>query len=250
MTKEIIAQQTKNWILVDGHTEKVFSQPECTQHKTATMKADELWAYVGETLPNARGGAKYFVNQHGQMLRIRNGKAKVFTWSSKQKQWRDARRIRYGQYVYTYVGAMHRLVAYAFLGDPPSSKHEVDHIDGNPANNEVSNLRWVTHSENISNKIRLVRLAHTCVAKHKVIKKPISRFQIVQYSLDMSQQLAKFKTFREAAAALGISTSAAKAMVRQTKKGNGKFKKSKTANFWLRRELLTTYEDVDIIVKK
>lgn len=233
MTKEII----KNWILVDGCTEKVFNQLECTQYKTAAMKADERWAYIGETLPKIRCGTKYFVNQHGEMLRIRNGKAKVFTWSSKQKQWKDARRIRYGQYVYTTVGSMHRLVAYAYLGNPPSSKHEVDHIDGNPANNDISNLRWVTHSENQSNSIRQSRLKHTWSAKHKVIKKPISRFWIVQYSLDMSQQLAKFKTFREAATALGISKSAVATMVRQTKKGNGKFKKSKTANFWLRREL-------------
>lgn len=43
---------------------------------------------------------------------------------------------------------VHRLVAHAFLGDPPSPRHEVAHNDGNPVNNCVENLRWATHAEN------------------------------------------------------------------------------------------------------
>jgi len=43
---------------------------------------------------------------------------------------------------------LHRLVAFAFLGLPPSDRHEVAHNDGNKKNNCVSNLRWATHAEN------------------------------------------------------------------------------------------------------
>lgn len=45
--------------------------------------------------------------------------------------------------------AVHRIVATAFLGDPPTKQHVVDHIDTNRQNNRPENLRWVTRLENI-----------------------------------------------------------------------------------------------------
>lgn len=41
----------------------------------------------------------------------------------------------------------HRLVAKAFIPNP-LDKPEVNHKDGNPLNNNLSNLEWVTSSEN------------------------------------------------------------------------------------------------------
>lgn len=46
---------------------------------------------------------------------------------------------------------VHRLVARAFLGPPPTSQHcDVHHKDGNPRNNRLDNLEYVTRSQNIS----------------------------------------------------------------------------------------------------
>lgn len=42
---------------------------------------------------------------------------------------------------------VHRLVALAFLGEPPAGT-VVCHNDGNPQNNHVANLRWDTQSNN------------------------------------------------------------------------------------------------------
>lgn len=47
----------------------------------------------------------------------------------------------------------HRLVALAFIGDAPSSGHQVNHIDGDRQNNHLSNLEWVTPVENSRHSI-------------------------------------------------------------------------------------------------
>jgi HNH endonuclease/NUMOD4 motif/NUMOD1 domain len=47
----------------------------------------------------------------------------------------------------SYMYQVHRLVALTWL-ENPNSKKIVNHIDGNKINNNVSNLEWVTHSEN------------------------------------------------------------------------------------------------------
>jgi hypothetical protein len=49
-----------------------------------------------------------------------------------------------------YKGRIHRLLAFQYLPNP-DDKTEVDHIDRNRANNDLSNLRWVSHKENANN---------------------------------------------------------------------------------------------------
>ena len=46
---------------------------------------------------------------------------------------------------------LHRLLALNFI-DNPNNKPDVDHIDRNKQNNDLANLRWVTHQENMENK--------------------------------------------------------------------------------------------------
>lgn len=48
---------------------------------------------------------------------------------------------------------VHRLVAESFLGPEPFPGAQVAHLDGDRLNNHVSNLRWVTRSENERHKI-------------------------------------------------------------------------------------------------
>ena len=61
---------------------------------------------------------------------------------------------------------VHRAVAELFIPNP-ENKPEVDHIDTNPLNNVVDNLRWVTSSENKRNELTRkhmseVQIGHVC----------------------------------------------------------------------------------------
>lgn len=46
------------------------------------------------------------------------------------------------------IKGVHRVVAEAFIPNPDNLS-DVDHIDGDMRNNHVSNLRWLTHGDNI-----------------------------------------------------------------------------------------------------
>lgn len=51
---------------------------------------------------------------------------------------------------------VHRLLAQAFIPNPDNLP-EIDHKDGNRANNAISNLRWCTTKENINNPVTIAR---------------------------------------------------------------------------------------------
>lgn len=49
--------------------------------------------------------------------------------------------------------SVHRLVCMAYHGMPPSTVHQVRHLDGNKLNNIPTNLKWGTPEENYADKI-------------------------------------------------------------------------------------------------
>lgn len=100
--------------------------------------AAEMWSYV-DGYPNyavsSRGRVRN--NNTGKTLKPQRCKNKRLTVSlcrfGKKKRFK-----------------VHRLVLESFVGLCPEG-YECDHIDQNPSNNHVSNLRWVTREQNLAN---------------------------------------------------------------------------------------------------
>ena len=76
---------------------------------------------------------------------------------------------------YMEIGSerVHRIVAFAFLGEPPTPQHIVDHIDTNRRNNRPQNLRWLTKLENaLNNPITRKKIEYLCGSIEAFVNDP------------------------------------------------------------------------------
>lgn len=75
---------------------------------------------------------------------------------------------------------VHRLVAENFI-ENPLAKKEVNHIDGNRTNNNVSNLEWVTGSENLLHSYRVLNRKPCLdgINKPRELQKVITKEQFI-----------------------------------------------------------------------
>ncbi len=83
---------------------------------------------------------------------------------------------------------VHRLVALAFIGPPPTALHEVAHRDGDPSNNVVTNLRWSTRSDNHADKV--AHGTHNRGERHPLSKLSDVEARAIRTSPRSSKQLA------------------------------------------------------------
>jgi hypothetical protein len=180
------------------------------------------------------GYENYYVNKHGHVFNTRTGKNlkpqiqrgyAFYTLSKKQKIKRFS---------------SHRLVMLAFCPVDNSDKLCVDHIDSNRSNNHVSNLQWLTLSENTKETVKRGR--HTkgeMVAQHK-----LKEDQVIQMCLEIYEARLNKKQSQGIYKKYGIKQSTACRAL------NGKVWKHLNANILKEIELKFGFIDrrlIDII---
>lgn len=110
-------------------------------------------------------------------------------WSCRSGAWRELKTCNVNGYrkvnVMTVAGEyvtvkVHILVAHAFIGLRPHTM-DINHMDGDKANNRVSNLEYVTRSENVLHSIHVLgnqlgpRLPAEEIARRQRIEKCMGR---------------------------------------------------------------------------
>jgi len=102
----------------------------------------------------------YSVRDNGAVLRhpLKNDKVRPT-----DNKWTFGKPNSKTGYMEIATERVHRIVATAFHGEPPTKEHVVDHIDTNKQNNRPQNLRWVTRLENVLlNPITVKRIETVC----------------------------------------------------------------------------------------
>lgn len=145
-------------------------------------------------------------NQYGATINgeIFSFKRSIFLLKQKEKNGRFAVYLSINGKVKKY--RVHRLIGLTFI-DNPLNKPQINHLDGNKLNNKVSNLEWVTDSENkfhaYQNGLKKVNPQAILNMKKCAIKKRKLNFDDIQNILKIKKQ----KTQKEIACLYNVTQS-------------------------------------------
>jgi hypothetical protein len=100
---------------------------------------------------------------------------------------------------------VHRLAGQTFIPNP-DNKPFINHIDGNPLNNNVSNLEWCTHSENMIHMYRTLGVVANKPMLGKIGSRCIFSKPVLMYT-SIGNECKRYDSATEAAKSNGFSQS-------------------------------------------
>jgi hypothetical protein len=162
-----------------------------------------------ETFKTITDWPRYEISNYGNVKNVMTGRMRKP--SVRPRGYKNvALRSADGKHGHAYV---HRLVANAFILNPLGLK-DIDHIDGNPGNNNVENLRWCTHQANI-------RFAMDRRGGHWHAGKPNTSVMVAYNAVDAATgNKLSFKSLADACKHFGKSyTTFAPVVIRSIKMG-------------------------------
>lgn len=92
---------------------------------------------------------RYLVSEEGKLWDTKRNKEQTTT--ARHKFGYPMFALMTGTKPRTSHKLLHRIVAETWIPNPDSLR-DIDHIDGDPLNNHVNNLRWCSHSNNLGNR--------------------------------------------------------------------------------------------------
>ena len=121
------------------------------------------------------GYDNYFISNFGNVKNNKNNR--ILKQRTKTDGYKDIGLYKNGIRKRFYV---HRLVAKAFLENPDNKRKVIDHIDNNPSNNNVKNLRWCSQKENGYNQGKHINntTGFKGVSFHKPLNKYVARIRM------------------------------------------------------------------------
>lgn len=101
----------------------------------------------------------YYINKDGQVAKIVNDKIRLLNDRTNAYGYRRVSMVNdQGERKDRYV---HSILAKTFIPNP-ENKPQVNHINGNKADNKLENLEWVTSGENRAHMHNILNI-HTCI---------------------------------------------------------------------------------------
>ena len=140
----------------------------------------------------------YLVSTNGKVYSIRSHK--ILAPRKHNAGYLRVTLSRNGERKDAYI---HRLMCEAFFGTPNDGRNYVNHLDENPAHNQITNLEWTTNSDNIKYSWARHREERTKYFQEN----PSRKIGVVGIDKQTKEEIGRWDSMSNAARDLGIHVS-------------------------------------------